>query len=639
MHRIGRLLTALALLGASAAAPAAGDPAYLVELQLRARELQLAQAPYWHKLLLYKRNQILPGVTSIADTANFFLAPRGKTDPQAELDATLASFFSDALREEEPAQCRAKARYEWLRKQLSFDDARLPPRQCELYEEFWAALKPAAVSLVFAASDLNSPATMYGHTLLRVDAQGQTGEQTLLAHSVNYAASVAEGNAMLYTLQGVSGGFVGEFSINRYYERVRQYVRINNRDLWEYPVRLTPEELQRVMWHLWEMRNVGSDYYFFNQNCSYMLLMLLETARDDLELSAPFDRLLPYVIPVDTIRVLRDAGLLDEPRFRPSMARNMENKFSQLEPLQLDWMLDYAAGDTGLEDPRYAAAPARDRARLLESTNDYLNYRFEAGSLPREKALPASREVLLARSRIDDRAQFQPLQVNLTPPDRGHGSSRASVGVRADEHHAAGLLAFRPAYHDRLDPPAGYLPGGEIEFFSLSLLAHERVQVADLRVVSVQSVTPWDRVFRPWLWQASGGLRRFGADAVTARFANSLGYYVDGGAGYAVGDAQRWMLYGFGFGSLDLNHDIEDGYGFGLGLRTGLALTWSQRLTQELQADWLADAGGAAERQLKLGLGTQWQLAPRHGLRLSLNHLDFGSRETHSTELRWQYYF
>ena len=619
---------------------AAGDPSYLPELQAQARQQRLAQAPYWHKLLHYRSNHLLPGVTSIVDSALFYTAATGKTDPQAELDATLASFFSDTPRFEEPTQCRTKARYEWLRRQLNFDAVRLPPQRCEYFEKFSGSIKPDAITLVFAASDLNSPATMYGHTLLRIDAKGQNPDEQLLAHSVNYAAAVTAGDPFLYAIQGAMGGFVGEFSIYRYYERVRQYVRINNRDLWEYPVRLESAQLERVIWHLWEMRGIGSDYFFFSENCSYMLLTLLETADENLSFSASFDQPLAYVIPVDTIRVLRDAGMLGEPVLRPSMARGMAHRYAQLTTEQQDWVLAYARNAATLDDSRLTQSTAREQARMLETANDYLSYRFEAGSTPRDYALPASRAALVARSRITEKSAFEPLVAQLTPPDQGHGSSRVDLGLRADELGSAATLGFRPAYHDRLDPPAGFLPGGEIEFFDLALQVGEAgAQVTQLNLVNVQSLTPWDRMFRPWLWQAAGGLRRYGSDALATRHDNALGGFVEGGLGYALGSAERWLTYGFAFTSFDINRDVENGYAIGAGLRTGLALTWSNRLTQELQADWLADAGGGAQRQLKVSLGTQWQLAPAHGLRLLFNRLEADSNETQSAELRWQYYF
>ena len=65
---------------------------YLDELQSRARQLNLASDPQWHVLVHYARQPILAYTRSLADDAGFFNAPDGQTNPQAELDATLARF-------------------------------------------------------------------------------------------------------------------------------------------------------------------------------------------------------------------------------------------------------------------------------------------------------------------------------------------------------------------------------------------------------------------------------------------------------------------------------------------------------------------------------------------------------------------
>ena len=63
------------------------------DLQRLARERQLADAPMWQALLHYRRHPLTRQLRSLADDPGFFLAPQGRTDPQAELDATIAAFF------------------------------------------------------------------------------------------------------------------------------------------------------------------------------------------------------------------------------------------------------------------------------------------------------------------------------------------------------------------------------------------------------------------------------------------------------------------------------------------------------------------------------------------------------------------
>jgi hypothetical protein len=642
-HTSGGLAVAAVFLLAAFSPPAAaaGDEQYLAELQQSARAARLAAQPYWHKLVHYERNALLPGVTSSVDDADFFLAAAGKTDPDAELDATLASFFTDAPRLGEPPQCRARARYEWLRGKLAFDPARLPPQRCEKYEQWLEVVRPSAVALVFAANDLASPATMFGHTLLRVDRVGQGEDERLLAKAVNYAAEAPPMSSEVgYIIKALAAQYQGEYAVYPYHERVREYARVDYRDLWEYPVKLAPEEIERVFAHLWEMREVGSDYLFFTENCAYMLLALLDTANDAWTLPREFDDAIRFVIPVDTVRAARDAGVLGEPVFRPSQARTLTRHFRELPAPHYRWVLEYARGDATLEDPRHAGAAERDRARMLEAAADYLLFLHQNGALDRGVAIPRARAALSQRSALAARSEFAPVPRPAVSPDRGHESSRFALGARRDEDDTAAALRIRAAYHDRLDPTAGFPAGGEIEFAELALLAgDDDVQVSELKVVGIQSVTPWDRAFRPWLWQAQTGLRRYGLDALAARHRGALGGYLDFGFGFAAGDDGRAVAYGFGLVAFDANRDVRRGHALSGGLRAGLWLPWSGTFIQQLETDVLGPVAGGARHIAKGTFATQWQLGHDDGLRLLLSYGDQDDAHERSVELRWQRYF
>jgi hypothetical protein len=80
------------------------------------------------------------------------------------------------------------ARYEWLRQALDFDPGRLPARPCAAYLRWKAELEAEAATLVFTSAYLNNPASLFGHTLLRLDRRGESGSTPLLAHAVGYAA-------------------------------------------------------------------------------------------------------------------------------------------------------------------------------------------------------------------------------------------------------------------------------------------------------------------------------------------------------------------------------------------------------------------------------------------------------------------
>ena len=123
---------------------------YLQELLQQAITGKLHQDRYWH-LLLHYRKDFFGGYTSEVDDPGFFLSPDGKTDPEAELQATLTYFFSDTLvgRSKQPAQCAFIARYHWLKEKLHFQDSKLFPHPCERFVSWLEELNPASITFIF----------------------------------------------------------------------------------------------------------------------------------------------------------------------------------------------------------------------------------------------------------------------------------------------------------------------------------------------------------------------------------------------------------------------------------------------------------------------------------------------------------
>lgn len=247
-----------------------------------ARLQQLAADPYWIALGHYERGK-LGGWRSYVDDERFFLADNGESHPDAELAATLKALYASPSLGDKHAQCVYPARTRWLRQQLQLDD--LPQPQCGEYDNWYRDINPHSAVLVFPAAYLNSPSSMFGHTLLRIDQADVTSNNTaLLSYALNFGAYI-EGmdNSILYAWKGLMGGYPGLFALVPYREKLAEYSRLENRDLWEYKLNLTPEETGRMVEHVWELKQVRFDYYFFDENCSFRLLELMEIARPGIE--------------------------------------------------------------------------------------------------------------------------------------------------------------------------------------------------------------------------------------------------------------------------------------------------------------------------------------------------------------------
>ncbi|MBA3683744.1 MAG: DUF4105 domain-containing protein, partial [Planctomycetes bacterium] len=280
----------------------------------RAAELRLHRDPYWLTLLHYRDGR------STIDDPTFFLTRDGDRDAAGELVATLTGVLrGDAPGTPEPQHpmlgkaiaARFPARTEWLCAQLGIPRAGLPVDGPAQVDAQLADIQPRGLVLVFASGYLSSPASMFGHTLLLVRGRA---DSPLLAQGVNYAAQVpATGSDPFSAIKGLFGVYHGLFSVLPYHRKVQEYTDLNQRDLWEYELAMTPEDVRRLMLHAWELQGIWSSYWFFDENCSFNLAALLESARPGLKLS---QRAGAWVLPADTVRWVRDAGLISSVSYR-----------------------------------------------------------------------------------------------------------------------------------------------------------------------------------------------------------------------------------------------------------------------------------------------------------------------------------
>lgn len=629
------LLCSLAPCGAPAAA-------YLDELIARSRELRLHERREWHRLLHYVGNVARPGVHSLADARRFFLAPDGKTNPQSELEATLAGFFSgiEETQEVQNPQCAFISRYHWLERQLGFDSARMPKQVCRRFREWREALNPQGVTLIFPAAYLNNPSSMYGHTLLRIDAKDQDEKTRLLAYALNYTAITDETNGVLFAVNALIGVYPGMFSIMPYYLKVREYNDLENRDIWEYELNLTPGEIDRLLMHAWELGPIYFEYYFFDENCSYYLLELLEVARPDLDLTRGFRW---WAIPSDTVReVVRQEGLLKRVVYRPSNATVIRHRLEQMSPEERTLVNQISRGRTWTGDPGYAGLPEAARARVLEVSHDYLNYLRASGRSPVEEPAARARALLLERSGLDAGAIDPPVPVPAVRPDQGHGTSRIALGGgRRDGTNFIELRA-RPSYHDLMDSDGGYARGAQIEFLDFAVRDYGKgmgPRLEDLKLVNIVSVSPRNEFFQPLSWKIDTGWARrqlAGGD-------EPLVFGVNGGPGlsWTMPDSLKGntLIYAFLESTVQIDGRLDDGFALGAGPSFGALIDLSTRWRAEAYARGLRFFAGDTDTEWAVGLRQRYTLATNWALRLGLSREHQENRSWNTVLISLHHYF
>lgn len=614
----------------------AQDAAYLEQLQEQARHLKLALHPKWRALLHYRGSS--ENSESELEAPYFFAAETGKRDPQAELDATLAAFFSGTPHREkqEHPQCAFIARFRWLAQALRFDEKRLPLRECKRFDDWYARIQPHSLSVVFPAAYLNNPSSMFGHTLLRFDSARLTDQTSLLAYAVNYAATTGSDNGALFAIKGIVGGYPGFVSVSPYYDKVNTYAEVENRDLWEYQLALSPAEVAQILEHVWELRGIFADYYFFSENCSYQLLTLLDVARPGLNLA---EQTRPWVIPTDTIRVVERAGLIAKVNYRPSAATRLRSAIQALNERDQHIALAVARGTIAPDGPELTQDPNVNAAAALSVAFEYQKYQVMAGNWSREEVVPRTRDVLVARSKLQADTTEKAVTAPEVRPDQGHGTALIAFGAGQLNDDEAVIVRIRPAYHDLLDPLPGYVAGAQIKFLDVNaayLAAKDTWLLERFGFVDIISLSDRDIFFRPVSWSVRSGWYRL--PLPTAVDTRDLTFIIDAGAGitHATSNAQ---IYGLFKGALDVNNDLPHDASIGPGLSAGLILSPLPRLRIALEGEITRFALGTPYTRVRAQVDSRVHFGRDQQLQLSVEYADVKPYDMVDIKATWNWFF
>ena len=609
-----------------------GTDGYLAELKGTAARRRLQDDRYWDILLFYK--PAAGGRKSLVDDPKFFLAPGGKRDPGAELSATLDAMFDNSL--SPPARCRFPARYEWLKETLPIDPVRLPAPECSELDNTLRAINPKSASLIFASGHMNAPASMFGHTFLRLDS---AYESPLLSYAVNYAATInRKDSGISYAFKGIFGYYPGYYSILPYYVKVREYASMEQRDLWEYRTNLTETEVRRMALHILEMQGIHTDYYFLDENCSYDLLFLLEAARPSVTLTDRHRGF--FVAPIETLRSVLAEGLIDNVVFRPSTARKIRHKTAEAGEAEVGLAKSLASGDAAPSSVVEGPLPAIGKARVLDLASDFTQYLYLKREIPKDAYQGRYLRILAARSTVAGRPpESRPLPVP-DPPKSGHLVSRASLSGGARDGRPFLEIAYRPAYHSLEDPAKGFNDGSQIVFSEAAVRWYprdEKVRLQRLDLIDIVSLSPRDAFFRPVSWKVQTGFatRDFPGGV------ESLVYALNPGGGFA------WKVSPLGIVSILAETDLavsgryDRSFAFGMGGSAGIARQVSDRWGVLARARYVHGVLGDREqgRRFAASLKVPVRLSRNRSLVLEGEHTEGPSVHVGTIRFTWNAHF
>lgn len=512
---------------------------------------ELAGDRVWLKLLYYEANSDSPtGWESASVSDNFFVAEDGRRNPQNELAATLNA-MSQPVGDDvnKHAQCRFPARYLWLKSQSKLTNVQ--DLTCPDFEEWIYGGQTDSISIIFVTGYLGNPASYYGHTLLKFNSSKSRETSDLLDTTVNYGAIIPpDVGPISYMYNGAVGGFNAGFSHIEYYFHDHNYGETELRDLWEYELNLSAEEVRLVLAHSWEVLGKEYIYYFFRRNCAYRMAEVIEIV-DGIDLIPPRRGwTIPQSIITRTANTrIRGESLIRNTKYYPSRQSTFYEKFRSLSGSEKSVMRSIVRNsedDDAWDD--LGSLTVDSQSRVLDTSLDYYQYRMPNDESKQGNLKNQYTDLLVRRFTLP------PAKATATAePQRGPHQDRApgyaSFGfAHNDERGNSALIRIRPAYYDVLDSAVSHVPNSELSMAEVVLRTDDdRISISKASVFRVEAVNgsisglPGDNG-RSWAL-GLGFVEQSPAcrDCLVARFEGDIGRSipvgVNGIAGVYVGGA------------------------------------------------------------------------------------------------------
>ncbi|VAW50471.1 putative outermembrane protein [hydrothermal vent metagenome] len=629
-HTLNQLRTLLCLLLIFSTCVFSGnsEQSFLDTAINQAKEKNLWEKNEWLNLLHYNKES--GHYVSQVDDSRFFYATDGRKNPQTELIETLKHLLIKTKDDNQQTQCRFIARTKWLSKQLKLDTEQFPTVHCSEYLKWRELTQSDSVTMIFPAYHLNSPSSMFGHTLLRLD-NSKNPQSEWLSFAVNFGANItSDDNSLIYAYRGLVGGYPGTFITEPYFKKIQEYNRIEHRDIWEYKLNLTSKETQIMINHLWELKTINFDYYFFDENCSYRLLELLEVARPGIELTEDY---ILTAIPVDTVRTIEQAQLIESVNYRPARATKIQYALASLPKEQQQIVLQSSENINTLQSDSFAQLQEKEKKTIIDLAYKYLRYKTTKEK--RETATAKrSHQLLSELNRYPVDISINNTISTPTAPEKAHKSKRAdfTFGQRLNNNYAE--FGFKMAFHDLEDNKDGFLQGAQINIGSIKFRAEDNVGLRLYRLdfVDIFSLTPKNKFFNPLSWKVNTGFER-----QLTNNKDQLIYQLNGGAGGTWEILKNHQFYTLATARMEINEQLKRALEPAIGFNAGFLSHFKHTTARlEFSGEQFLDN----IYRLRVQYIQNFVLSTNHSIKLFAKHQwQENNTEYSDVNFSYQYYF
>lgn len=338
--------------------------------------------------------------------------------------------------------------------------------------------------------------------------------------------------------------------------------------------------------HLWEMGFASFDYYFFNKNCSYQLLTVLEVAKPSLRVS---DEFFFAVTPIDTVKILQNKyKMIEGVKYRPSILSRYKQKYELLTSKEKKFFLA-SLNNHSIPDSNIIT----EKAFVIETLLDYLAFKKRKIKKLEKEEISFRRNLLIERSKLKaSLPEIFEKPNNVSNPILSHESSNFLFSLGRNLFGDYLLLKYTPSYRGYRDSPLGNSIQNQLLFFSTELQyfpKENKVFIKKFDFFDVGNLSPFDYNLFSTSWLLKFGMEQLDFVIQEEPDPKKIKWLLNTGFGpsfgfHKSGIFNKLLIYFFLRTDLEYSNFFEDKYRFKPGLMAGFFWWFNYHLGLQLDA-------------------------------------------------------
>jgi hypothetical protein len=437
---------------------------------------------------------------------NFYLSKNERPNLKDEFFSALNQFKNNPK-----TQCKFPARKFFLEKELNIT---FPKVQCDALEEYKTKATPKNLYLVFASENIKNPSSMMGHSFFKIETNKNRN------YAITFFTVINTFNPLKLLYENVYGGMRGIFSLQPYNEVLYNYLSKENRNVWEFKLKLTNYQKMLIFYHFWELKDIKLSYFFTKFNCADVVFYNLSLANPKI-----YNQKKLFITPIDTILLAQKYNLISQKNFIPSDDYFMKMLESKIENNRVRFIKMIV--DKNLEIPYL-----NYYEYYLLSNYAYFQYLKNKISVKRYKYI---------RNTVDKNTQSFRLDISKYKSPLKLPKPRKIILAKKEDYLK---LAFLPSANFLTDNNLEYMGESELKLFYLSLLfKKDKVKLDEFSVYSMYSLVPYDQIIKPFSYKFEISLKNNYFNK------NQNNFLIDGGVGITiqpVNDIYTYLLFNGG---------------------------------------------------------------------------------------------